>query len=106
MIDQDGKDSHVKTFAASPASRAAGVMMVFSPTRIFSPFFTAVRTSSSHTKAAGFAAAFAGTPGSSGASRPTGSAGSRWFVGVRRFAGSRRGFVATAPPEIPRAARN
>jgi len=30
----DGHVCHVNTFAASPASRAAGVMMLRSPTRI------------------------------------------------------------------------
>src|SRR5262245_42678567 len=55
--------SQTKTFAVWPASRAAGVMIVFSPTRIFCPDFTALRTSSSHTNSAGFALASAGDNG-------------------------------------------
>ncbi len=45
----------MKTFADSPASRAAGVMMVRSPTRIVRPSRTAARTSSSQTNGTGVA---------------------------------------------------
>src|SRR5215510_9247165 len=48
-----GQFSWTNTCSDSPRSRADGVTIVLSPTRIFRPLLIAARTSSSHTKSAG-----------------------------------------------------
>ena len=84
--------------AASPASRGAGVMIVFSPTTIFSPFLSAARTSSSQTKETGFAVSGAKVATIAGGARGAGAKGAGGAEGARGADG--------APDAIPRDERN
>ncbi len=63
-----------KTSPGSPRSRAEGVMIVRTPTKIFSPFLIARRTSSSLTKSTGRGAGGAGGDSAIGWAAPAGFA--------------------------------